>query len=128
MRYLIPLFLVACAAPAMQVPIEQIPSLPTLEDVMRVQATYADPQFKKIGSTFTDADWAELSELGTRLQATSTKTKAFTRGPGFDKLADQMNAQAAALGAAATAKDSAGANKSLEDLKTTCRSCHKEYR
>ena len=41
----------ACGPPKKQTPVEEIPKLTKLEDVMDNQATVMDPLFKKIGQT-----------------------------------------------------------------------------
>jgi len=41
----------ACGPPMKQTPIEEIPKLTKLSDVMDNQATVMDPLFKKIGTT-----------------------------------------------------------------------------
>lgn len=128
MRYLVIAVLLSACASKAPVPIEQIPSLETLKDVMRVQAKAADPQFKAMGTPRTDADWPVLQDAAKRIEATAARTKAFTQGPGFDKIADELAAHAAELAKAADAKDNAAADKALADVKGACKSCHKEYK
>ena len=49
--------LATACVPHRDLPPDQIEKLGKLEEVMHVQATVADPQFKKIGNTsFTDQD------------------------------------------------------------------------
>lgn len=117
----------ACA-PKAPIPIEQIPQLETLKDVMHVQAKAADPQFKKMGGTFGDADWEGLKDTAARLQATAVRAKSFTEGANFDKYADELNTNAGELAKAADAKDSAATSKALEAVKGTCKACHKEFK
>jgi cytochrome c556 len=96
---------------------------------MDVQATIADPQWSKIGKTgYTDADWAALVDLATRIQATSGKAKEFSKGPGFDALAVQLHGNADALQTATTAKSEAGASDALTAMKATCKECHSKFR
>ncbi len=93
------------------------------------QATVADPQWKKIGETsYADADWAAFALVSERIQATSLKTEDFSKGPEFDALAMRLNEKAKALGAAATAKDAAGASTALKDMKAACKECHSKFR
>lgn len=117
----------ACA-PQGPVAIEQIPTLETLKDVMHVQAKAADVHFKAIGTPRTDADWPTLLDAAKRLEATGVRTKAFTQGPGFDKIADELSAHAAELTKAAETKDNAAADTALTAIKGACKSCHKEYK
>lgn len=107
----------------------QIEALDKLSDVMDVQATIADPQFKKIDqASYTEQDWAAFADLGNRLQVTSRKAHQFTKGPGFDKLADQLNAQAVTLAGAVDRKDARAASTTLAAIKATCKECHSRYR
>ena len=108
---------------------DEIPKLTKLDDVMDVQSTIADPQFKKIGqATYSDADWAAFADTLARISATSLKIKDFSKGAGFDALAMQLSEKAKALGDAATAKDTAAASKALAEMKATCKSCHKQFK
>jgi hypothetical protein len=131
MRIVLVLAALAAAAcfPKRDLPADQIAKLNKLEQLMDVQATIADPQFKKIGQTnYVDADWASFADVGARIQATSLRIKEFSKGPAMDELAMQLNSQAKALADAAQAKDAAGASKALSDMKATCKSCHQKFR
>jgi cytochrome c556 len=119
----------ACGPPMKQTPIEEIPKLTKLDDVMDNQATAMDPLFKKIGqATFTDADWAALTSAAAKVQATSLKIKDFSKGAEFDALAMKLNQQATDLGNSYSNKDSAAANSALAAMKATCKECHKKFR
>jgi hypothetical protein len=119
----------ASCVPKRDLPPDEIQRLSRLDHVMHVQATIADPQFKKIGRrTYADEDWAAFSDVGRRLQVTSTKIKEFSKGPGFDTLADRLHANAEELAAAAEAKDAALASDALSKIKLTCKTCHSEFR
>jgi cytochrome c556 len=108
---------------------EEIPKVTTLEDLMDVQSTVADPQMKKAGqASYADADWTAFADAGSRLQVTSAKIKDFTIGAEFDALAVQLNAKAKALADAAQAKDVAAASKALAEMKDTCRTCHTQFK
>lgn len=120
---------VHCGAPITNTPVNDIPKLTSLETVMDNQATVADPQWKKIGETsYADADWAAFALVSERIQATSLKTKDFSKGPDFDALAMKLNEKAKALGTAAAAKDAAGASAALGEMKATCKECHLKFR
>jgi hypothetical protein len=120
---------VHCGAPVTNTPVNDIPKLTSLATVMDNQATVADPQWKKIGDkSYADADWAAFTLTSERIQATSLKTKDFSKGPEFDALAMKLNEKAKALGTAATAKDAAGASAALGDMKATCKECHSKFR
>jgi cytochrome c556 len=120
---------VACGPPKRDVPAADVPKLGSLSEVMDVQATIADPEMKKAGNaTYADADYAAFAEVSNRIQATSTKAKEFSRGPGFDKLADQLHETAVKLGAAAAAKDAKGSSDALAAMKATCKECHSKFK
>jgi cytochrome c' len=119
----------ACGPPMKQTPIEEIPKLTKLDDVMDNQATVMDPLFKKIGQAqFTDADWAALTAASARVQATSLKIKDFSKGAEFDALAMKLNQQAGELGNSYANKDAAAAKAALGTMKATCKECHKKFR
>jgi cytochrome c556 len=119
----------ASCVPHRDLPPDQINQLTKLDDVMDVQATVADPQFKKIGdTTFADADWAAFTDMGNRIQVTSLKIKQFSKGPEFDQLADRLHAGAQNLSAAASAKDAAKASATLGEMKATCKECHSKFK
>jgi Cytochrome C' len=123
------LSVLACGPPHRDLPPDQIEKLGDLGQVMDVQATVADPQFKKIGeTTYGDADWAAFADTGNRLQSTSKKVLSFSKGPGFDALANQLHANAEKLSSAAAAKDAKAASDSLAAIKATCKECHSKFR
>jgi hypothetical protein len=120
---------VAGCVPHKDVPASEVPKLARLSDVMDVQGTVMDPQFKKIGqATYSDADWAGFTDASTRLQATTTHIKDFSKGAEFDALAMELNTHARELGDAANAKDAAASSKALTSMKATCKTCHKKFR
>ena len=52
----------------------------------------------------------------------------FSKGPEFDKLADELHAKAEQLGAAASAKDAKAASDTLASMKATCKACHSKFK
>jgi cytochrome c556 len=129
MRSLPLFFLLACSPPHRDYTPDQIQRLDKLADVMDVQATVADPQLKKIDQgSYTEQDWAAFTDMGDRLQATSGKIHQFSKGPGFDALADRLHGHAEKLSAAAAAKDARAASETLAAIKATCKECHSKYR
>lgn len=119
----------ACGPPKRDVAAADVPKLASLEEVMDAQATIADPEMKKAGNaTYADADYAAFAEVSNRISATSTKAKDFTKGPGFDKLADQLHETAVKLGTAAAAKDARGSSDALAAMKATCKECHSKFK
>ena len=119
----------ASCVPHRDLPPDQINQLTKLDDVMDVQATVSDPQFKKAGETsYTDADWAAFADMGNRIQVTSQKIHQFSKGPEFDQLADRLHTGAQNLSAAASAKDAAKASATLGEMKATCKECHSKFK
>jgi len=122
-------FVLAACVPKKDLPPDQITKLTKLDDVMDVQATIADPQFKKAGQgSYSDAEFAAFADMGARLQTTALKAKEFTKGAGFDELANQLASQARSLADAAAAKDAGAAAKALTDMKATCKTCHQKFK
>jgi cytochrome c556 len=120
---------VACGPPMKNTPVEEVPRLTKLDDVMDNQATVMDPLFKKVGQpTFTDEEWAALTAAAAKLQATSLKIKDFTKGAEMDALAMKLNQQATDLANSYATKDAAAANTALGNMKATCKECHKKFR
>ncbi len=121
--------LAACGPPHRDVAAADVPKLTSLSDLMDSQATIADPEMKKAGAaSYTDADYAAFAEVSNRIQATSTKAKDFSKGPDFDKLADQLHGKAEALGKAAAAKDQKASSDALAGMKATCKECHSKFK
>jgi cytochrome c556 len=126
---LLALSLSLACVPHRDLPPDQIEKLDKLDKVMDVQATIADPQFKKVGqASYTDEDWAAFADVANRLQATSKKSHQFSKGPEFDKFADELHGKAEQLGAAATAKDAKAASDTLASIKATCKACHSQFK
>jgi hypothetical protein len=123
------LFALACAPPHRDLPPDQIDKLDDLGKVMDVQATVSDPQFKKVGqATYTDADWAAFADMASRLQVTSRKAKQFSKGPDFDKLADELHSKAEQLGTTVGAKDAHATSDAIASIHATCRECHHKFK
>lgn len=120
---------VSCA-PDKNTPLGEIPRLTSLADVMDNQKAAFDPQFAKVGhDTFSDDDFAAFAKSAERLQVTSLKDKDFSKGrPAFEALATRLGENAKALGAAAAAKDTAGAKTALTEMKATCKECHSKFK
>ena len=118
----------ACV-PKRDLPPDQIEKLGKLSEVMDVQSTVADPQFKKIGApSYGEADWAGFADMASRIQVTSGKIHQFSKGPEFDTFADRLHTEAQALAAATTAKDAHAASATLAEMKATCKACHSKFK
>jgi hypothetical protein len=111
---------------------EQVTHIESLEELMRVQAQTADPQFSKIGqSAYTDQDFAGMVAAAQKLQATAETIRTHhstNRPPSFATYATRLGEQAGELLAAAQAKDAAKASGALTGIRDTCRTCHREHR
>lgn len=113
---------------------DKINTVDDLSTLMWVQADSADPRFdiaddlEDAPSKMTDAQAREFIDLGQRLQASSKRLLHFTQGEKFTSWANGMGAQAAALEKAARAGNGAEAVKQTFAIRTSCRSCHSEYR
>jgi cytochrome c556 len=119
----------ACApARAAKTPIADLANLSSLDAVMEEQEHTAEPHFPKAAAeTLSDDDLATLADVGDRLVATSARTKAFSKGPEFDALAEQLGGHAKALADAARAKDVAATKKALGEVHATCDACHSKF-
>jgi len=123
------LILFAACVPHRDLPPDQIEKLDKLDQVMDVQATVADPQWGKIGqASYTDDDWKAFADVANRIQVTSKKIPQFTKGPEFDKLANQLHDRAADLEKAVAAKDAKAASDTLAAMKATCKECHSKFK
>ena len=110
-------------------PLGEIATIKSLDLVMDNQATAIDPIFKKIGQAkFDDAELAAITAASERVQATSVKTKDFSKGTDFDALTLKLSEKAKALGDAAKAKDATAINATLTDMKGLCKQCHSKFR
>ncbi len=119
----------ACVPPQRDLTVAQIATVTSMEDLMQVQSTVADPQFLKIGKKgYTDADWASFQDAATRIAATSERSKELSKGPEFSKLATQLKVNADQLGAAAAAKSEANASTALAAMQATCKECHRRFK
>jgi cytochrome c556 len=111
---------------------DQVKQLESLEELMRVQAQTADPQFNKIGQdSYNDRDYAGMTDAAQRLQATSETLRtrlSQNRPPSFATYAARLGEQAGELLAASQAKDAAKASAALTGIRDTCRTCHREHR
>ena len=134
MKTLIALLLLAgcVGAPKKNYQADEIKQIDDLEEVMKVQAKYMDPLFKKRDQpAFTDAEFGQMADAGRMIQATSaTARDKFAGGhkPSFVTFAGTLNTQAGDLVGAAEGKDAAKSRTTLSAMKETCASCHKENR
>lgn len=111
---------------------EQVKELDNLEELMRVQAQTADPQFNHIDQkSFTDAEYAGMADAARRLQATSETLRtrhSQNRPPSFATYATRLFELSGELLTATQAKDVEKTSAALTSIRDTCRTCHKEHR
>ena len=125
----LPLAALAACGKKLDVPMDQIPQLSSLHDVMHANETIAGRQWSKVGEdSYTDPEFAELEDTGTRMEALAQRAKSFSRGPIFDKYNDQLIERSKALASAAKAKDAKTASDALGAMKQLCKDCHAETR
>jgi len=116
----------AACVPHRDLSVAQIAGAANLTEVMDVQATVADKQWSKMH--YTEADWAALHDMALRIQATSTRAKAFSKGPMFDDFALRLHTHADELEAAFAARNETGAATALTAMKATCSECHSRFK
>ena len=128
------LVLVACAAPNRPYDVDQIGTLDNLEDLMDVQATFADPAFDRLDGLgdgeLADADWQMFHTMGTRLVATSSRIRALglSQGEDFDAWNNDLGMRAGQLAQAADVRDRANVVANAKAIRAACKACHDKYR
>ncbi len=125
--------LTACVpAPKKAYSPDEAQKLDDLDEIMHVNAATMDPLWGlEDGAGIDDAKFATLKEAGSMSKATSVALKEKIAGPfppGFAKYADEMNAAADKLVAAADAKDAKAAGAAIAAIHATCRGCHSDFR
>jgi cytochrome c556 len=135
LRYLAPVLCAAalsCHAPKKDYDAKQIASVGSLDELMDVQATVADPRFKLArklkGKELNDAQFAEFVDMGSRLGATSKRLEYFSKGPGFDQYVKKLATQAAELEKAARGRNGPATTDTALAIKNTCAACHGEFK
>lgn len=111
---------------------EQVKTIESLEELMRVQAQTADPQFNRIGQpAYNDQDYASMADAAQRLLASAETIRtrhSQNRPPSFTTYATRLGEQAQELLGATQTKDATKASAMLTGIRDTCRTCHKEHR
>jgi hypothetical protein len=112
---------------------DEIASIQSLEELMRVQAHHADPLFaKRERGSFSDEELAAMKRAAAILQATSVRVRSFAGQGDYDEafaeLASGLRAQAETLEKTAAASDTASARAALEGIRSACKACHSIYR
>lgn len=118
----------ACAPSKPPATLDEIKQLTKIAQLMGIQARAADPLFKQANGDWSQADWAKVAESALRLDTTSGRIKALSRGVKWDNWAGAVNTQALALGQAAQNKDGTAAKAALTEMKMACKACHSKYK
>ncbi len=112
--------------------LEQLGSLDSLEELMRVQAHTADPLFAKREQTsFTEQELGAVRQASRRIQVTATRLRdGFARDypPSFAAHAGRLLTAATALQQAAEARQTAAAGVALKSMREACASCHRKFK
>jgi hypothetical protein len=111
---------------------EEVETIDSIEELMRVHAHHMDPLFAvRDDATFSDAQLAAMADAGRTLMAT-TVTLRDRFGPrypeSFTTQCNDMHIHADELQKAATKKDARGARESIEAIRSLCQTCHREHR
>ena len=112
----------------------EVAGIESLEELMRVNASKADPLFGiREQTSFTEGELASMADAGVMIEATAQRTAERFGGQGnyddgFVDYAKQLATHAKALSDAAGSKDAAAAGKALTEMRNTCRACHGVYK
>jgi cytochrome c556 len=119
-------------APAKDYTPADLASLNDMTELMRVNAHYADPWFKRRTDTdFTVADFATMAKDAEYIAAvghTLGGTVSSAQPEGFRTFAKGLEVAAGKWRDAAKAKDAAGVDAALEGMLEQCKGCHGAYR
>jgi hypothetical protein len=112
--------------------VAELGKLESLEELMRVQASVADPLFaKRKQSVFSKEEFEAMYGGSMRLKATASRLRdhfAGKFGPRFSGFASQLLDGATELGNAAAAKLEQKSSAALESMKQACAGCHKAFK
>jgi hypothetical protein len=113
---------------------DEVGTIDSLQELMRINASKADPLFgKRDQQSFTEAEWAAMADTGVMVEATGKRTAERHGGQGnyddgFVDYANQLATSGKALADAAGSKDPSGARQALTDMRNACKACHGVYR
>jgi hypothetical protein len=112
----------------------EIKQVKSYSELMYHLATQADPQFaiasKRTAATITPEEIAAMGAAAGRMKAAADRLDepAFSKGPGYNKLAGTFRGKVQAMAEAGASKDGARAIKATLDVKATCAACHAAHR
>ncbi len=119
-------------APKAQYTAEQLLQVTDVKELMRFQYHSLDATWGLADqATLTPADFQTIGEAATRVQEVAgalLQNFAAGRPESFRGFAEQLKANAEALGASAAASDVAATKSAIGKLDATCDSCHAVYR
>ena len=110
----------------------QIARIDSLEELMRINAHQVDHLFSiRYQPVFSFQEKAAAERAGEQIMATATviRDRLSVKRPGdFTVLAGRLHDQARDLMVAAQADRDADVTTALDDMRDTCKACHKKYR
>jgi hypothetical protein len=118
----------------------EIAGVEQVNEVMRVNAHYADPLFAlRDNASFSDGQFSQMIDASKMLQAAAAHmaSKFAVKGDsdktgfydeGFIDLSKTMEENAKALLAASESKNAEAASAALNAMRGTCQSCHSIYK
>ena len=119
-------------APAKNYTPADLAALNDMTELMRVNAHYADPWFKRrTDSDFTAEDFAKMAHDADYLEAASRSlggSASSGQPEGFRTFAKGLGEAAGKWREAAQAKDAARVGQALEGMLAQCKGCHSAYR
>jgi hypothetical protein len=133
----LPLLVVLCCPGCVPKPkqaytVDQIGKLESLEELMRTQASVADPLFaKRKQSVFSKEEFEAMYGGSLKIRATATRLRdhfAGKFGARFSGYAGQLLDGATELGNASAAKLEQKSAAALESMKQACAGCHKAFK
>jgi hypothetical protein len=124
--------LVSCSPPRRDYDEATIAGVDDLEELMDVQATVADPRFRRAREvaegSLTAADFPEFVDMGRRLAATGRRLAAFGKAPRFLAYGAEQVRLATELTRVAQAGDGPETARVALAIRQVCADCHQEFR
>jgi len=111
---------------------DQVESIDSLQEIMRVHAQHMDPLFSiREEPSFTQPQFDQMISAGAVMMETSVAMRDRFSGPfpeSFATFSNDLRIQADEMKKAAEGGDARGARESIEAIRDVCRGCHSENR
>lgn len=125
--------LLACVPrPKRDYTLNQIKRLDSMEELMRINAYYADPLFSiRYQPVFSKPEMLAAERAADRVMATSTAVRerhSAGKPAAFGELVGRLYDGARDLMVASQAERAADITTALDDMRDTCKACHKTFR